>query len=84
MTWVLILAITVSYGTGSVTEGSFLIAVVVSNIVVGFYHENSAEKAIDSLPGWFTAPAANVVRDGYVKKIPSSQLVPGDLVKVYT
>ena len=31
-----------------------------------------------------TAPTANVLRDGKEAKIPASQLVPGDIIFLYT
>lgn len=56
-------------------------AVVILNIVVGFFQEFSAEKTMESLRG-LSSPSANVIRQGHAKQIPSPELVPGDLVEV--
>jgi len=71
----------VSYAIKSWAEGGVVTAVVVINVVVGFFQEYSAEKTMDSLRS-LSSPTASVVRDGEAKVIPSSELVPGDLVEV--
>ena len=78
---VLLLACGVSYGIGSYIEGGVVTAVVILNIVVGFFQEFSAEKTMESLRG-LSSPSANVIRHGHAKQIPSPELVPGDLVEV--
>jgi len=81
MMLVLLLALGVSYGIGSYIEGSVVAAVVVLNIVVGFFQEYSAEKTMESLRG-LSSPSANVIRHGHAKQIPSPELIPGDVVEV--
>ena len=73
MMLVLFLALGVSFGIKSFIEGGVVTAVVVLNIVVGFFQEYSAEKT----------PSANVIRQGNAKQIPSPELVPGDVVEVF-
>ena len=78
---VLLLALGVSFGIKSFIEGGVVTAVVILNIVVGFFQEYSAEKTMESLRG-LSSPSANVIRHGNAKQIPSPELVPGDVVEV--
>lgn len=71
----------VSFGIGSYIEGGVISAVIVLNIVVGFFQEFSAEKTMNSLRS-LSSPTANVVRDGESIVIPTGELVYGDLVEV--
>ncbi|RYP36405.1 hypothetical protein DL768_010944 [Monosporascus sp. mg162] len=81
MTMVLALAMAVSFGIGSWIEGGVVAAVILLNIVVGFFQEYSAEKTMDSLRS-LSSPTASVVRGGEARVIPSAEIVPGDLVDV--
>ncbi|KAL5326828.1 hypothetical protein ACEPPN_004517 [Leptodophora sp. 'Broadleaf-Isolate-01'] len=81
MTLVLILAMAVSFGIGSYIEGGVISAVIVLNIVVGFFQEYSAEKTMDSLRS-LSSPTANAIREGKNIVVPTAQLVFGDLVEV--
>jgi P-type Na+/K+ transporter len=82
MMLVLLLALGVSFGIKSFIEGGVVTAVVILNVVVGFFQEYSAEKTMESLRG-LSSPSANVIRQGNAKQIPSPELVPGDLIEVY-
>ncbi len=82
MMLVLLLALGVSFGIKSFIEGGVVTAVVILNIVVGFFQEYSAEKTMESLRG-LSSPSANVIRHGNAKQIPSPELVPGDVVEVW-
>ena len=81
MALVLLLALGISFGIKSWIEGSVVAVVVTLNIVVGFFQEYSAEKTLASLRG-LASPSAIVIRNGPAKSIPSSEVVPGDLVLV--
>jgi len=83
MTMVLILAMAVSYGIGSYIEGGVVTAVILLNVIVGFFQEYSAEKTMDSLRS-LSSPTANVVREGDAQVVPSGEIVPGDLVEMKT
>jgi Na+-exporting ATPase len=78
---VLILAMAVSFGIGSWIEGGVITAVIVLNVVVGFFQEFNAEKTMDSLRS-LSSPTASVVRSGQTETIPTAGLVPGDLVEL--
>ncbi|KAK0610648.1 hypothetical protein B0T17DRAFT_603270 [Bombardia bombarda] len=81
MTLVLILAMCVSFGIRSWIEGGVVAAVVLLNVVVGFFQEYSAEKTMDSLRS-LSSPTASVVRGSEAIIVPSGEIVPGDLVEV--
>lgn len=57
------------------------IAVVFINAVFSFWQEFKAERAIDALKKLIPS-YARVVRDGKEKKIPTSNIVPGDVIIV--
>ncbi len=71
----------VSFGIKSWIEGGVVAAVILLNVVVGFFQEYSAEKTMDSLRS-LSSPTATVVRDGEAIVVPSGEVVPGDLVEV--
>ncbi|RFN49753.1 potassium/sodium efflux p-type atpase [Fusarium flagelliforme] len=83
MTMVLILAMAVSYGIQSWIEGGVVTAVILLNIIVGFFQEYSAEKTMDSLRS-LSSPTASAIRQGESVTVQSSELVPGDLVELKT
>jgi len=83
MTLVLILAMAVSYGIQSWIEGGVVTAVILLNIVVGFFQEWSAEKTMDSLRS-LSSPTARVIRGGQQVTIPSAEVIPGDVIEIKT
>ncbi|MEW6555615.1 MAG: cation-translocating P-type ATPase [Actinomycetota bacterium] len=56
-----------------------IMIIVIANAVLGFAQEYRAEKALESLRT-LSAPTARVRRNGMEKVVPSSDLVPGDLI----
>lgn len=83
MVLVLIMAMAVTFAIKSWIEAGVVTAVVVTNIVVGFFQEYSAEKTMDSLRS-LSSPTATVIRSGHVKVVRSAEIVPGDVVEVKT
>lgn len=77
------MAMAVSFGIKSYIEGGVVAAVILLNVVVGFFQEYSAEKTMDSLRS-LSSPTANVVRDDNSIVIPSGDIVVGDLVELKT
>jgi Na+-exporting ATPase len=71
----------VSFGIQSWIEGGVVAAVILLNVVVGFFQEYSAEKTMDSLRS-LSSPTATVVRNGEAMVVPSGEVVPGDLIEV--
>jgi len=78
---VLILAMAVSFGIQSWIEGGVVAAVILLNIVVGFFQEFQAEKTMDSLRS-LSSPTAHTVRDGKTVTVPTAEIVPGDMVEM--
>ena len=56
-----------------------IVAVVILNAIVGFVQEYRAEKTMEALKE-MAAPMASVLREGKIKSIPASELVPGEVV----
>ncbi|KAJ5159440.1 ATPase P-type K/Mg/Cd/Cu/Zn/Na/Ca/Na/H-transporter [Penicillium canariense] len=83
MMLVLILAMAVSFGIQSWIEGGVICAVIVLNIVVGFFQEYAAEKTMESLHS-LSSPTGTVSRGGQTFSVPSSEIVPGDMVELRT
>ncbi|KAK5730224.1 P-type ATPase [Elasticomyces elasticus] len=83
MTLVLIIAMAVSFGIGSYIEGGVISAVVVLNVVVGFWQEFKAAKTMDSLKS-LSSPTASAVRASENTTVPTVEIVPGDIVELKT
>lgn len=73
----------VSFGIESYIEGGVITAVILLNIVVGFFQEYAAEKTMDSLRS-LSSPTGTVTRDGETSVVPSTDIVPGDMVELKT
>ncbi|KAJ9628253.1 potassium/sodium eff [Knufia peltigerae] len=83
MILVLVLAMALSYGVEDFVEGAVITAVIVLNVLIGFYQEFQAEKKMDALRS-LSSPSAAVIRDGNEMTIPSGEVVPGDIVSIKT
>lgn len=81
MTIVLTLAMALSYGVQDWVEGSVVLAIIILNIVIGFFQEFRAEKTMESLRN-MSSPTATVVRVGQIEQIPNATVVPGDIVEL--
>lgn len=66
-------------GKGDFVEPIVILAIVLLNAAIGVFQEQRAERAIESLKK-MSSPSAKVIRSGKIKKIPSSQLVRGDII----
>ena len=73
----------VSFGIQSWIEGGFIAAVIILNIVVGFFQEYAAEKTMESLHS-LSSPTGVVSRGGQTFSVPSMDIVPGDMVELKT
>lgn len=78
--YVLMVAGAVTAAVQEYVDSSVIFGVVVINAVVGFIQESKAQAALQSLRA-LVHTEATVVRDGRDERIPSEQLVPGDLVR---
>ena len=61
------------------TDAAIIMIVVILNAVLGVFQETRSEEAINALKKMAT-PNAHVRRDGQIVEIPSTELVPGDVV----
>ncbi len=77
--YILLAATAVTAALAEWVDSGVIFGVVLVNAVVGFIQENRAEKAIEALTRMVTTEAT-VRRDGRKLRIPSSELVPGDVV----
>jgi potassium/sodium efflux P-type ATPase len=82
LTFVLIIVMAISFGIDDYIEGGVITAVILLNIIVGFWQDYRAEKTIESLKK-LTAPEATVTRNGIPdQKVKATDLVPGDIVQL--
>lgn len=75
----LIAAAVISAFLGDYIEAAAIMAIVILNAALGVIQERRAEQALAALRK-LAAPDAQVIRDGSRHVIPSTQVVPGDLV----
>ena len=70
-------------GTNEYVDSIIIITIVVLNAIMGVVQESKAEKSLEALKK-MSAPTCKVKRDGEIKQIESSMLVPGDIVILET
>ena len=64
---------------GMLPDTIVILSVVLLNAILGFVQEGKAEGALDALRSMMV-PECMVMRDGNITRIPSGDLVPGDIV----
>ena len=62
-------------------EPGLILLIVVLNAIMGVMQESKAEKALEALKS-MSAPHSRVIRDGQEQVVESSQLVPGDIIRL--
>ncbi|WP_102399731.1 cation-translocating P-type ATPase [Haloimpatiens massiliensis] len=77
--YILLAAAVASGFLGEISDSIIIGIVIIINAVVGVIQESKAEKALEALKKLST-PKALVKRDGEVKEISSTEVVPGDVV----
>jgi len=80
---ILLIATGLSIYLGEMTDAVVIIAIVLACAILGFVEEYRSEKALEALKK-MTAPTAMVLRDGKEVKVQTSEIVPGDIVLLYT
>lgn len=79
MILILIAAAVISGVIGDVTDTIIILVIIVLNAIVGFVQEFRAEKAMEALKS-MVASQTRVLREGKLIDIPTTDLVPGDVV----
>lgn len=79
MVLVLLGATLVSALLGEFSDAVTIMTIVIINAVLGFVQECRAEKSLAALKE-LAAPVSRVIRGGLEQKVPSRELVPGDII----
>jgi len=77
--YILVIASVISFLIGHALDGIVIAAIVILNSIIGFVQQYKAETAIRNLKK-LVIPKTMVIREGIAKEIPSSRLVPGDII----
>lgn len=80
MVLVLLVATLISGFLGEYVDAIAIIAIVFLNGILGFFQERKAEKSLDALKE-MSAPQVHVLRNNKWMKIPSKEVVVGDILK---
>ncbi len=80
MVLVLLVATLISGLLGEYVDAIAIIAIVFLNGILGFFQERKAEKSLDALKE-MSAPQVHVLRNNQWTKIPSKEVVVGDILK---
>jgi P-type Ca2+ transporter type 2C len=80
---ILLIATGLSFVAGEPTDAIIILAIVIASATLGFTQEYRSEKAVEALKK-MTSPTASVLRDGKEVRIPAGELVPGDIILLYT
>ena len=78
LVYILLVAVVVTAFLGEWVDSAVILSVVVINAVIGFLQEFKAEKAVEALAK-MVATDTSVRRERQKQRVPSHQLVPGDL-----
>jgi P-type Ca2+ transporter type 2C len=83
LVYILIAAIIISVAIQHFIDAYVILAIVILNAILGFTQEFKAEKALEMLKK-MAAPHARVLRNGHVRIIDATKLVPGDILVLET
>jgi Ca2+-transporting ATPase len=83
LTLILIVAAVISIFLGDEIEAIVILAIVILNGMLGFYQEYKAEQSMEALKR-MSVPTVRVRRDGQVRELSATELVPGDVVLLET
>ena len=83
MVIVLLVAAGISFLIGEATDGIMVLIIVVLNAILGFTQEYRAERAMAALKS-LAVSSVKVRRDGQVRELLTTRLVPGDVILVET
>ncbi|MGA2767588.1 MAG: cation-translocating P-type ATPase [Candidatus Bathyarchaeia archaeon] len=80
---ILLIATALSIAVEAIVDAIIIIAIVLATAILGFVEEFRSEKAVEALEK-MTAPTAIVLRDKKEVKVPASEIVPGDVILLFT
>ncbi|KAM0335108.1 hypothetical protein ACHAQA_000143 [Verticillium albo-atrum] len=83
MVMVLLLALAASFAIQAWIEGGVLAALILINVVIGFFQDLQAARTIASLQS-LNSPTARVIRAGTSTIVEKATLVPGDVIELKT
>lgn len=78
---ILAFAAAVSFLVGEPINGAVIFFIILFIIVLGFFQEYKADKALQDLKKMLSYEA-RAIRDGKTVSVPASQIVPGDLIVI--
>lgn len=81
VTWVLLSAVIISFLLSEKTDAIAILAIVILNVLIGFFLEYHADRTVSALKQ-MTAPKATVLRGGHAMIIPAADIVLGDVVLI--
>jgi len=79
--YILLFAVVFSLLIGEYVDTAIVLAILITNAVIGFFQELSAHRSLEALKKISTV-RATVIRDGRVHTIEAKDLVPGDIVQL--
>lgn len=77
--YILLVASVITFLLAEYVDSAVIFGVVIINAIIGYIQESKAERAIDALSRMVTTEST-VRRDGRKRRIPSAEIVPGDVV----
>ncbi|WP_353684643.1 HAD-IC family P-type ATPase [Thermodesulfovibrio sp. 3907-1M] len=81
--YILLIAGTISIVLKEYIDAAVIFAVVILNAIIGYFQEYKAEQSVRALKKMLV-PKAKVLRDAVEREISSEELVPGDIVLLYS
>lgn len=81
--YILLVAAIVSFAVKQIPSAVFIIAVLFINAIIGTIQEYSAQKSASALKQMVKG-SAHVIRDGNAQTIDSTEVVPGDLLLLFS
>jgi Ca2+-transporting ATPase len=79
--YILLFAVLFSMLIGEYVDTTIILAILLTNAVIGFFQELGAHRSLEALKKISTV-RATVIRDGKVRTVEAKELVPGDIIQL--